>query len=495
MATQTTTFNEIPYDWLKPGTLVEVRPNYGRMGLVPFPVRALLIVQKLEIGTAQAKKLYRITRDEEGTALCGAGSIGDQMVRSFRKTNRTNDLSILALDDAAVGAAAAGKFVFSGNGDGPVSLYIGKTRVRVGGTIATAPGARAAAAVAAINADTSLPVTALQGSGAATNEVLLTAKHKGECGNAISLRVARRVDETVPSGLQVTVTAMAGGAGNPDIVGALDAIVGQWFTDIAIAWDDSNNLLAFQEELKKRYMAMGKLDAHGYFGTRGTFGQLTTKGGVTNCPNLTAAPGANRSASAPWEWAAALAGIGTFHLTNDPARQLRSLVLPGIDAPDPGDRFTDTEQDLLLRAGISTFNVLDDGTVTLDRVVTTYKQSSLGILDRAWLDIMVPKTLTRIRYDWASYVSLLYPRHKLADDDSPAAHASDAVVTPRRMHGTWASRCKLYERQGWIEDATRTVSESRFYRSENDRNRMESNQQIQIIGNLMVLAAALEFQV
>lgn len=494
MATMTTTFDEIPYDWRVPGTYVEVRPNYRNRGLVPFPARAILFVQKLASGSAIPAKLYRITRDSEGRAYCGAGSIGEQMVRAFRRINKTNDLYLIALEDFADGVAAAGKFVFTGAGDGPVSIYINNTRVRVGGTSVSTPAQRAAAAVAAINADTSLPVTAAQGTLAAANEVLLTAKHKGECGNAIDLRVTKLADEVVPAGLQVAVTAMANGAGNPDITDALDAIAEEWFTDWATAWDDNANLIALQDELRVRYRAMGKLDAHGYFGSRGTFGQLTAKGAVTNCPQLTGI-GAKGSASSPWEWAAALAAIGTFHLTNDPARQLRSLVLTGIDGPDATDRFNDQEQDLLLRAGISTFNVLDDGTVTLSRVITTYKQTNLGINDDAWLDITIPKVLTRVRYDWSAYVSMVYPRNKLADDNSPAAASNDAVVTPRRMHGSWAARCKLYERQAWIEDVTRTVSESRFYRSENDRNRMEANQQIRIIGNLMVLAAALEFQV
>ena len=174
---------------------------------------------------------------------------------------------------------------------------------------------------------------------------------------------------------------------------------------------------------------------------------------------------------------------------------MRGLPLPGVEGPAEINRFTDTEQDLLLKGGVSTFNVLDDGTVTLDRVVTTYKTSPLGVADRAWLDIMVPKTASRIRYDWASYVALVYPRHKLADDGSPAAAERDAVVTPGRMLGSWAARCKLYERWGWIEGASETVAQSTFERDDTDRNRLNASQQIRIIGNLMVLAAALEFQV
>ena len=133
-------------------------------------------------------------------------------------------------------------------------------------------------------------------------------------------------------------------------------------------------------------------------------------------------------------------------------------------------------------------------TVTLSRVVTSYQVSALGVPDTAWLDVMVPATMSRLRYDWRAYLALTYPRHKLADDDSPAAEYSSAVVTPRRMHGAWAARCKLYERQGWIEGAKRTAERSVFVRDGGDRNRLNAAQYVRVIGNLMVFAASLEFE-
>lgn len=502
-----TFFNEIPYDWLKPGTYVEVRPNYQRMGLLPFPARALLAVQMLDDGSAEPLTLYRITRPEEGEALFGAGSIGQDMIEAFKRANRTNDVFAIGVPDADQSVQAEGTITFTGSGNGVVPVYIADTRVRIVATSTMTAADLAEALADAINDIDRLPVEA----SAEAGEVTVTAKYGGEVGNDIAITVAPREDEFVPVGIEIAVTAMADGAGNPDITGILDAIAGEWFTDIAVPWTDDANLVALAAELAQRYQALGKMDAGAFVGLRGTFGQLTTKGEVTNSPHISAI-GAKGSRTSPWSWAASLAGVGMFHLTNDPARQLRSLVLPGITAPAGTDLFEETEQELLLRGGISTFNALPDGSVTLDRVVTTYKVSDLNVPDRAWLDIMVPRTMTRIRWDWSGYVTLTYPRAKLADDDSPAANAAvmiedpdapdgsgdkvrQAIVTPRRMHGTWAARCGLYARQGWIENVDRTVRESRFWRSESDPNRLEASQQVRIIGNLMVLAAALEFQV
>lgn len=483
-------FDEIPYDWRVPGTNIEARPNYQNRGLLPFPARAVLFVQKLATGTAIEGQRYEITRPEDGTVLFGAGSVGQQMVRAFKKANRTNQVFAIAKADAGAAVKATGTITFTGSGAGTIPIWIKDRRVRYKATTAMTPTQHGAAAIAVINSDLDMPVVAT----AAAGVVTLTAKHAGEVGNQIDVRMRKNDEDRLPGTLAAAVVPMAGGTGNPDVQPILDAIAADWYTDFAMAWDDAANLQAFAADLAPRFQAMGKKDGHAFVGHRGTYGELGTKGALTNSPFITAI-GAKRAYGAPWEWAANTCGIATFHLTNDPARQLRSLVLPGLTAPDPEDCFTETERDLLLRQGISTWTRLVDGSVVLERVITTYKVSNLGVSDDAWLDIMVPKTLTRIRYDWANYLSLLYPRHKLADDDSVAANNNDAVVTPRRAHGSWATRCKLYERQAWIERVSETVPQSRFERDVSNKNRLNSQLQIVIIGNLMNMMGALEFQV
>ncbi|WP_332117244.1 phage tail sheath subtilisin-like domain-containing protein [Azorhizobium caulinodans] len=489
----TIAFDEIPYDWLKPGVYVEAKARYDQMGAVAYPARTLLMVQKLASGQALANTLYRITDPDQGIPLFGAGSVGADMVKAFKKVNKTSDVFALALADDDAGMAATGTYVFAGTATaaGPLALYINDTRIKLAVATGATAAAIATAAAAAINAVATLPVTA----DAANGTVTLTARHKGEVGNGNSLKVAIREGDSIPAGLTVTATAMSGGANNPDVADLLDVIASQWFTDVVLPWDDATTLAAIAEDFATRFQAMGKKDAHAYVGTRGTFGQLTTKGGLTNSGHISII-GAQNSSSPPWAWAASAAGVAAFQLANDPARQLRGLALTGIAGPAEADQFSETEQDLLLKGGVSTFNVLADGTVTIDRLITTRKTSSLGVTDRAWLDIMVVKTLSRIRYDWASYAALIYPRSKLADDNSIAAEAdrSGVVVTPSRMRATWGARCRKYEEWGWIEGSTQTTSQSVFERdAEGDRNRMNARQPIRIIGNLIVLAGALEF--
>ena len=486
-------FDEIPLDWRVPGADLEIRPVYTEKGLFDYPAAGLLIVQKLATGIAAPNQIYRITRPEEGAMLCGEGSIGDDMVRAARLANRSSDIWLLALPDASGSVKAVGKFVFDANGAGVVNLYVGGRRARVLVTPGMSAAARAEAAVEAINADGRMPVVATQGVEAATAEVILTAKHAGESGNAIDLRVGKLADEILPAGMVITITAMTGGAGNPDVADAIDAINERWFQHIAMPWSDNANLGALAEELRRRFTATGRLDGHGYVGLRGTFGQLTTKGGVTNSPHMTLI-GASGSVTSPWIWAASLLGVALFHLTQDPARQLRTLRLVGVEAPDAPDLFDELEQDLLLRQGVSTFTAGLDRSVFLSRVITTYKASPLGAPDSAFLDITVPATVSRIRYDWRMTMGLIYPRHKLAKDGSAAEAHSTSVATPRNVRGTWAARCQRYERAGWIQDTKRTLEQSTFQIDPDDKNHMVATQRIDVMGNLIRFSGVLEFE-
>ncbi|WP_142780711.1 phage tail protein [Agrobacterium sp. T29] len=495
-------FNEIPVDRLEPATLIEIGPNYRNVGILPWPEKVFIIGQKLATGTLAAGAIQEITRADQAIALFGRGSIGAEQVAYFKKANRTAPLFVIGLVDDEDAVKATGTFTFAGSPSSSVVLRfkIGGRQVRMTALSGDAPAALATKLAAAINADLDMVATAA----AVAAVVTVTARHGGEVGNEIDLRVDTKV-QPLPAGLTCAVVAMAGGSGNPDVQPALDLLASTWATKITHPWSDATNMAKTAEWLRVRYLATSKLDCHGFVFKRGTYGQLTTFGNLTNSPFLTAA-GLNRSPTSSWAMAASALGVASFYLTNDPARQLKSLVLPGVDAPDEADQFLESanEPDLLLRAGISTFDCLSDGSVTISRMITTYKKTTLDVDDRAWLDIMVPVTMSRIRYDWSVYINLMYPRSKLVDDDTDAAFASrhdddkdpgTAVVTPKRMAGSWAARCKLYGEKVWIEDVQRTLRESVFKRSSDDRNRLEARQQVVVVGNLMVFAARLEFQV
>lgn len=498
-------FDEIPYDWRHPDTLIEVKPNYQNAGLFDWPERALIAGQKLATGSLSVGDFVEVTRATDGIVLFGRGSVGAKMVEAYRKANKTTPLFVTALADAEDAVKATGTFTFTGTVSSSVVLRfkVGGRQVRITATATDTVTTLATKLAAAINADLDVEVVATSALGVVT----CTARHGGEVGNEIDLRVDTSA-QPVPAGLTVAVAAMTGGTGNPDIEDVLDAIANSWYTSIVSPWADATNVGLFATWLSDRYTAMAKRDAHGFVFKRGTYGELSTFGQLTNCPFLTVG-GQKGMAEPAYVFAASVMGVWNFHRTNDPARQLRSLVVPGVTAPAEVDQFEGTEKNLLLYRGVSTFEALEDGTVTIARLITTYRKNTLNADDDAWLDIMVPATMSRIRYDWRNYVAVMYPRAKLVDDDTMAAFvstatgdlgddetvATSAVVSPGRMKASWAARCQLYGKRVWLMDVAKTVKQSVFAISDSDKNRLESRQQVKIVGNLMVLAGSLEFQV
>jgi len=500
-ATQTITLDEIPYNLQVPGAFYQVRANYSQAGLLPYPAKALLIGQMLPTGTAQPNTPYPVFAASDAQALGGGGSIIAQMAAAFIRANPWLPLEIIGVPDATAATKASGSFGITGTATqaGTLALYVAGIRiavpVSVGDTAATVVANALSTAEQLVStlggipfSEGFLPFTPTAGTGA----LEIAALHGGTLGNTIDLRVNAQRGDATPAGLAVTVTAMAGGATDPVVTAALDAISSTWFTDIGICWNDANNVGIFEGVLATRYMAMGQLDAKGYRVIAGTPGTVQTAQTGLNSKYATTLPIQNPM-HPTWVICGAYAGACSYELANDPSRQLRGVALPGILPPAPADRYDETERNILLGAGMSTFTVAVDGTVQLERVVTENTTDANGIPSQAWHDIMVPATMSRIRYDWIGYVSLVYPRNKLAPDGSLAAEYDGTVVTPKRMRGAWAGRCRVYAENGWIVNTAATVAASTFVIDSNDPNRMNSRQQVNLIGNLMILAGDLEF--
>lgn len=493
MASPSISFDQIPYSWKRKGVYAEIKPRYDRRGLYDYPTKVLIVGQMATGATATALTRKPITRDTEAPAFFGAGSPLAQMVTAFRKANKVSELWAIGVADAAGGVAAVRTITVTGapTDSGTLCLYIGGKRLAVGVSVADTVATIATAIAAAVNEETSLLFTAA----AAAGVVTLTAKAKGTCGSAVDMRLNYFDDETTPAGVVVAIGQTTAGATDPTIQAVFDLVANEWYTDVVLPWSDAANMALVDAETKRRYDAMAKLDAHAYVGIAGSYAAATTWSSTRNSPFVSALP-AKSAPNAPWEWAAVMAAIATRHLTDDPARQLGSLVLPGLKAPRPEDCYTEQEQNLLLNKGLSTFDRLDDGTVTVNRIVTTYQKTSAGVDDEAWLDVMVPKTMSRIRYDWNTYVTSQYPRAKLVEDASPAANnldAKDAVVTPRKMLGTWMARAKKYLDAVWIQDIAYTRENSLFSIDVDDRDRLNGRQPVMIAGNMIVLAGLLEF--
>ncbi len=488
------TFNEIPSPLYRPGSYLEVRPTFANVGILPFPARNLIIGQMLSAGSATAGVIQQDVRQpQQATALFGAGSIAEGMAIAYLNAGSTIPLDVIGISDAGGGTKAAWTVVFGGTWTvgGTTPLKVAGTRYAIGTLSSDTPSTTATAWAAAVNADPQAPVVAT----VATATVTLTAKNAGLVGNDISVIVSTDPGDALVKGMTCVITQTVQGASNPAIDSAITAIAGLWYTGIAIPWQDTSNLGKLTAELARRFGAMVREDSRAYLCLTGTFSQQLSAIATINSQFVAALP-MTRPGSTPWAVAASMMAVCEASLVKDPSLQIRDVALPGIVAPQRSDLLDDNSQQMMLAGKGSTFRVLRDGTVTLQRVLTTYTNNSAGVPDSTtWFDIMETAVSSRIRWDWRQFLLLMFPTNKLAPDGSLAEQYNTNVCTPRRAKGAWASRMLTYAKQGWIENEVADTAAALFRINANDRNRLDYQVQYTRIGNLIVDAGVLEFEV
>lgn len=482
-------FNAIPGSIRVPGSYVEIDNSRALRGLSDWPARVLLLGQKLSTGTVAAATPVRLFDAAQASAAFGRASLLAHMAEAWFRAAPPTELWAVALDDVGAGTAATGTITVTGpaTGAGAIALLIGGRRVAVSVAPGESANTIAGALGAAIGASPDLAVTAA----VETNVVTVTARHKGEIGNAIDLRHSYHLGEALPAGVGLAIVAMSGGTQSPDITAALDAVAETWFTDFVTPWTDATNIAALEARLAANFGPLVMRDGHGWASRDGTVGALSTWGSARNSPHLTVL-GLRGCPTPAWERAATLAAVAVPALAIDPARPVQTLALPGLLAPRIPDRFTWTERDALLRDGIATVRHNDAGQTFIERAITTYQESPAGAADISYLDVETLKTLAYLRYDLRQLIALRFPRHKLADDGTAFARGQ-AVVTPGTIRAEIIARFKQWEANGLVEGVDQFKAELIVQRNASDPNRVDALLPPDLVNQFRVLAAQIQF--
>nr|VFJ90831.1 MAG: Mu-like prophage tail sheath protein gpL [Candidatus Kentron sp. LFY] len=387
----TITFDEIPQALRYPGVYVEI--DGSRAGLGGDLPKVLLVGQKLATGTSPAGEVVRIAGIEDAKVKAGAGSMLAEMAERYRKADSTFDLYLLPYADNAAGTQATGTITVTGapSANGVLALYIAGRPVNVAiASTDTMDQIATKIAQAVIDAGTKIPVTAA----AATNVATLTARHKGTCGDDIDIR-SNLYGEKSPAGLVVAISAMSGGAGDPD-PGNLESLIGQeWFRYVVLGMNDSATLAAWHTESRRRYMPPIQAGFRVFCAHRGGYADAATFGESKNYEHV-AMLSLAINPNTTWDAAATLAGAVAPRLHNNPVISLEGVALPGIKGVEYHD-FTNANS--LLFKGMSIMEVGKDGSCYVKRLITMYQYRSDGSADDAWLDINTPEVMERIRYE------------------------------------------------------------------------------------------------
>jgi phage tail sheath gpL-like len=464
------------------------RANSGTAGAL----RSLIIGQQLATGDLPPNipALMDSLTWLEGRA--GRGSLLALMAAAYRKRDRTGEVHVLPIADDGAGTAATGTFtaIAAPTESGPDYPYIGDRRLVVGLSSSMTPTAVAAAYAAAINADTSLPVTASSVAGVVT----CTARNKGLAGNGISLGrnlAGAAGGEVPPAGLAITVSGMAGGSANPVIDLALANLGAEDFEFVVMPYTDPTNLNLLRDHLAARWSWDQMLYGGAFTGFRGTLSASTTFGQGRNDPHMVCLP-ADASPSPPWIWAANLAGACATSLRADPGLPLHSLPLDVV-APPRDKRWGIGDRNILLNNGLGAFTVAADGRVITDTLVTTYRLNPQGAPDDSYL---YPETLyllaaaiRRLR----NYVTSTFGRFKLASEGMRFRPGARIVTTGVIRDGILGEYRRM-EAEGLVQDYQAFAAELVVERNASNRCRVDGLLPIIPIDQFRQFAGLVQFR-
>lgn len=477
-------------DQLSPFVKVEFDPSKAQVGPLAQPIRGLVSGVKTSGATATDGVVYQVTSSAQAKTLFGAGSALHSMAQKIFDPTRVNlDVSFVSLAEPS-GVKASGKITISSasTAAGTLALYIAGRQVPV--TVGSGASANSIAGliISAINADTSLPVTAVVDDNDA-NEVNITCKWKGLSGNDIDIRINYYPEDATPAGVTYTIAQLADGTLAPAYSG-LNAILGDIFYCAAAFPDtDSGSMTSLKTMATDRGSATRMIDDMMFFGNAESVSTAGTLGNAHNS-EFACITHVKASPTPSYDIAAAMLRLELINRAQDPAIGLQELVLENVLPPALADRATAEENEILLGDGITPTYVNANGKVAVLRSITTYKTNSSGGADSAYLDTSTIALLSRLRYDWRNRIATRFSRYKIADDGQPV-DAGQKIITPSIGKAYCMEVFNDWLLKGWVENKAQFKSLLRVERNSTNRTRMDFYMPIDIINNLLQMATKL----
>lgn len=384
----------------------------------------------------------------------GAGSQLALMAAKVFAGDPDAQLWALPLADASSSSAAMGSIAFTGPATGSGTLYvmINGREVQVGVPNGTAASAIATAVVAAVNAyidprGMALPVTAAVDV-THNYQVDFTARNKGAVGNSLFLGLnfyGSAGGEALPAGVGATVTAMSGGATDPDL-GTVATLLGTTAYDFIIlpGYTEStqlNEIQAMMSFVGGRWGYASQLYGHVWNAFKSADGNagtdLLTFGAARDDPHMSVVGYETGCPNSPFEVAAGYAGGFGAASKAAVSRPEQTLTVPDIIAAPSGSQFGFATQTALLGTGVALMQPAPGGGTSIMMSVTTYQTNAWGQTDRSYL---LATTMFQIMYyvrDQKANLTQKWPRAILAQDgisfgqQGNLGTSTPSIVTPK----------------------------------------------------------------
>ena len=419
-------FVNTPANTRNPGFMAEVDPSNANTG--QNRPRTLVIGQVTT--PAPVSQVPVLCPSPTAARLMGGpGSTLALMAARVIARDPNDEVWVLPLADNPAGTAStvAGTLTGTATAAGTLSTSVCDTLVQTLVPAGTTAAQAAAALASAISLMADLPVTAQPNGGVVT----LTAKNRGPLDLDLRWNTAGTLGGQVfPPGLSAT-SVFTPGTAAPDMTLALANCSDVAFSKIVFAYSDTvslNAVEAFLSDATGRWAPWRLLFGHGFTAVRATLGQATALLTTRNDQHVTVMPVSN-SPTPSWLIAADQAGSVGLSLRNDPGVPLQELAM-GWTAPPIQDRFDYNDRNTLLYDGGSTYEVDDDGTVRVSRLVTTYQVNAGGVPDDSYLDVETMFQLSDEITFYRTDIRTVYGRKKVVTDTTRFGAANPDVVTP-----------------------------------------------------------------
>jgi phage tail sheath gpL-like len=412
------------------------------------------------------------------------------MAAAFLAINRVEELWIVPISEPSSGTKWSTPYTISGTatGTGTIDLSINGKALALAVAAGDTAASLASALVAAINSETALRVEASV-SGAV---VTISALVKGALGNHNRISITASA-----AGVSVNAGATTNGTGTVDIAAVLADLGEVRYHYLAVAFDDTATINKLAAELENRYGAMRQIGGRAFVALSGVLGSATTSGSLLaqaqgiNSPHLLLIP-RSTNPGLPWVWAAAWCAAACRILADDPAANTYDTPVPGLIA----DReFAAHDRQRLLEAGIATYRPDSAGTVLIERLVTSYTESSDGGRDTSYLDVQVVETVDAVRTYINAEARKRFKSWKLSSTEENFGSSAKVMSTGvfRSFLAELYSEVFIKEKQ-WRQDFEGYLKSIVVEVKKGSKTRLEYSHEPNLIGQFYIGAGLLQFK-
>jgi len=422
----------------------------------------------------------------------GTGSMLDRQVSQAVSANSSIPVYAIALAEAGGSTKAEQAITVpagTSTANSTLHLYVGGQYVPVLVAEGDDQDAVATKIGAAVDAKSTLPMVEKS---VASNLCTLESKFTGEAGDSITIQFNRGVRESFPPGIPAPTVVQTGGTGDPSIVPAVAAMVDSQYTHIHLPYPNTTAQNLMKDELDSRFGPEDQQWGISFTAVNDSTANLTIYGNARNS-QLQVYPELDPGTASPL-FEAMASGIAIMAGEPDPAMPFQTLGLPGVaGAPEgAGQRRSRPERNTLLGDGIATTRVADDGTVKIERIVTSYQTNPGGSPDISYKNLNTVLTVLVFRDAINSHFSK-FARYKLADDGNNFG-PGQRVMTPSTAKAEIIGVFEVFEDAGILEDVEGFTKSLIVERSQVDPDRLEYSGNPDTVNQFRILAGTIAFK-